>query len=453
MNRVDIFSDEFQPHLNNSVMPYNEPVIHVVDQIPGAGKTTAAINYINSLPEDSKIMFVTPFNNKETDKNGNFKNANEVDRIIHACPNKHFQEPEERPNKIESIKRLLNKGANIATTHALFSMFDDDIIELCYSQGYILFMDEVTNVIEPYKKISGEDLKMLKEQGYITVDPTTNLLIWDESRNYKGKFQDEMIMCKNRCLAIYGKNVSLWLFPVRIFEAFQETYILTYMFEAQMQNYYYKFNNLKYDYMYVTGDSIDTYRFTSDYTESKPKYDYSKLIHIVQNPKLNRIGSYDYSLSKSWYENHFDYEKKLPKALMNDLQKNTYNFFNNITPQGKASNNLWTTFKDFKPYLKGNGYTKGFLVHTARATNAYVGCHNVAYLVNKYLNPYVKNFFIGNNIKVDEDGYALSEMLQFIWRSAIRSGEEIYIYVPSIRMRTLLENWIKANPQAEKYKN
>ena len=53
-----------------------------------------------------------------------------------------------------------------------------------------------------------------------------------------------------------------------------------------------------------------------------------------------------------------------------------------------------------------------------------------------------KNFFLQHGIAVDEDGYALSEMLQFIWRSAIRDGKEIWIYVPSIRMRGLLERWI-----------
>ena len=43
---------------------------------------------------------------------------------------------------------------------------------------------------------------------------------------------------------------------------------------------------------------------------------------------------------------------------------------------------------------------------------------------------------------VDEDGYALSEMIQFIWRSAIRNNEPIYCYIPSKRMRDLLQGYI-----------
>ena len=48
---------------------------------------------------------------------------------------------------------------------------------------------------------------------------------------------------------------------------------------------------------------------------------------------------------------------------------------------------------------------------------------------------------------MDQDGYALSEMLQWIWRSAIRDGKEINLYIPSKRMRTLLTDWIDETSQ------
>ena len=48
-----------------------------------------------------------------------------------------------------------------------------------------------------------------------------------------------------------------------------------------------------------------------------------------------------------------------------------------------------------------------------------------------------------NNVNVNEETYALSEMLQWIWRSAIREGNEIWIYIPSRRMRKLLQNWLE----------
>ncbi len=45
-------------------------------------------------------------------------------------------------------------------------------------------------------------------------------------------------------------------------------------------------------------------------------------------------------------------------------------------------------------------------------------------------------------MSIQEDTYALSEMLQFIFRSAIRDGKEIELYIPSFRMRQMLKEWI-----------
>jgi hypothetical protein len=61
------------------------------------------------------------------------------------------------------------------------------------------------------------------------------------------------------------------------------------------------------------------------------------------------------------------------------------------------------------------------------------------------LNPAVKQYFLQNGVAIDEDLYATGEMLQWIWRSAIRNGEKINIYIPSMRMRRLLKNWLNSS--------
>ncbi len=68
---------------------------------------------------------------------------------------------------------------------------------------------------------------------------------------------------------------------------------------------------------------------------------------------------------------------------------------------------------------------------------------NLAYLVNIYPHPSIVKFFRGKDIEVNGDSYALSEMLQWIWRSRIRNGLPVNIYIPSSRMRSLLEKWIE----------
>ena len=406
--------------------------INIVDSIMGAGKTSAAINYINSSSDDKKFMYVTPY-------------IKEVDRIIEKCPTKNFKQPKkfnEKASKLISLKDLLNKGHNIVTTHVLFHLFDDEIIDLCYSQGYILIMDEVTDVIEPYN-INKDDLQILLDN-FVNIKEN-KMLEWRANVDYDGRFENEKRLCEMECLALYGTSIMMWMFPIKIFNAFRESYILTYMFNAQMQKYYYDFYGMEYKYLYVAGSSVETYSFTEEPQEYKHKYNYKELVTIFDDNKLNMIGDADTALSKAWYIRNKD------NNLLKQLKNNTLNFFNNklivlndknIWVKSKSENNIWTTFKDFKDKISGKGYSKGFVPSNMRATNNYQDRTAIAYLVNKYINPYVKNFFVSNNIKVFEDDYAVSEMLQFIWRSAIRQGKHITIYIPSKRMRNLLQEWI-----------
>ena len=68
----------------------------------------------------------------------------------------------------------------------------------------------------------------------------------------------------------------------------------------------------------------------------------------------------------------------------------------------------------------------------------------LAYAVNLFMNENEKKLYNKYNIEVDDDKYALAKMIQWIWRSAIREGKPINIYIPSKRMRDLLIGWINS---------
>ena len=397
--------------------------VYVVDEMMGAGKSSAAINYINSSI-DERFIVITPY-------------LDEVARYKDNCPALHFKEPiKKRGAKINDIKDLIRKGFNIVCTHALFQKFDDDIISMCRSMNYVMIMDEVAEVVQEYD-ITPDDIQiLLKDYCYVN---DNGLLIWkDEFQDYKGKFEDVKNLCNLGGISIVRDKALLWLFPVEVFKAFKKTFILTYLFESQLQCYYYKYYNINYSYLYVSpGNSPEDYVFT-DEKNHHAKYNYSELIHILDNYKLNVIGDGKYDLSASWYE------KYKGSAMMKQLQNNIINFFRHIRGDN-TKDNIWTTFKDYRTVLSGKGYTRGFIPLNMRATNAYRERTSAVYPVNRFLNPMVKGFFQEHSIVVDEDGYALSEMLQWIWRSAIRDGREIWIYIPSRRMRELLQNWINDN--------
>ena len=48
-----------------------------------------------------------------------------------------------------------------------------------------------------------------------------------------------------------------------------------------------------------------------------------------------------------------------------------------------------------------------------------------------------------NNYEITENQYALTKLLQFMFKSALSKGNEIWIYIPSKRMRNLLNSWIE----------
>ena len=406
--------------------------VKILDVIMGGGKTTAMINYINSYVGDEKFIFVTPY-------------LTEVERIIDACPNKEFYQPLPKPSKLYNLKNLLKGNNNIAMCHALLYYLDQEVINMIKDKNYILIMDEVVDVVVPYEKkkaiekkegITRSDINcILKNYGHL--DPKTHLIVWEKD-SYDGGLNKYKQMCKLGCIALYGSNQDpLWLFPADVFTAFKDVYIMTYMFDAQIQKYYYDLKGIKYEYLFVDINSDGDYFISKDPPKSKLK-DYYSLINICEREKLNYNKNKKYDFSKSWYKINQN------NNIIVQLKNNVGNYFRNIC---KASSNecLWTTFKDYKDKIKGKGYAKGYVSCNLRATNEFRDRKYFAYLINRYMNPVVKNFFIQNNIHVDEDKYALSGLLQCMWRTRIRDDKPINVFIPSSRMRELLECWIDEN--------
>jgi hypothetical protein len=238
-------------------------------------------------------------------------------------------------------------------------------------------------------------------------------------------------------------SVLIWQFPVRIFEKFKEVYIMTYLFPGQIQKYYFDLYDIDYSYYKIA--LLEPNHYTLIPHDGSINSNLKPLINIYEG-NLNDIGKTDSALSWSWYMNCIN------KPKLKELKNNLKNYFQHIV-NVKSREILWTCFKgefvkkinDFTimSQVKGNGYTKGFIAHNARATNKFKGRTCVAYCVNKRMRPIIRNtYFAAKGIKVDENLYSLSEMLQFIWRSAIRDGRKIDLYIPSKRMRKLLIDYL-----------
>lgn len=395
--------------------------ITVVDSLMGTGKTTWAIEHINNNPEEN-ILYITPF-------------LDEVDRIIKNTT-REFKEPLNHGNgKLSAINEMLACQMDIASTHALFRTFNNESRENIRDNHYTLILDEVLNVIEPYDDVKPDDMKFLQKGGFITIDDE-GYAIWDnETLDYDIKYNEIKNLANSRSLIYVNQKLLLWRYPPEIFSLFDNIYILTYMFDASILKYYFDLYGIEYDVKSVV--RTDTGYDLADYFVPDLSL-YREKIHIYNGKLNNNLNNKINGLSATWFKSSINKEK------IQMLKNNLYNYLRH-TLDAKADTIMWTTFKNGKSKLQGKGFTKQFVSCNCRSTNEYANTYNLAYCVNIYLHPGVLQFFLQRGIEVDQDLYALSEMLQWIWRSRIRNGEEINIYIPSKRTRGLLEEWLNMN--------
>lgn len=390
----------------------------------GAGKTQSAISLMND-DASGNYIFVTPY-------------LAEVERIKESCSERKFYSPENfGDGKLENLHKLLGRGQNVASTHALFSTYTPYTADLIHNGEYTLILDEVFCVVETID-LKGDDFNILMNSALIEIEDDGERVRWVKE-DYDGtKFHDIMLKAKSHTLILFNGQLLFWSFPVEIFKSFKRVIVLTYMFDAQIQKNYFDIYGIKTVKIGARRNG-DRYEFCA--AEDGVRYisDLKKKIKIVDDEKLNRIGDSDYSLSSAWYRRA---DKAKEKPLLVALKKNVYNFFYNRC-SARAGDVLWTTFKKYRVTLRGKGYSNGFLACNMRATNEYRDRKYLAYCINMYLNPVLTNYFASHGCAIDEDRYALSEMIQWIWRSAIRDGKEVVVYVPSKRMRGLLLNWIE----------
>lgn len=388
--------------------------IKIVDARMGRGKTSAAVEYMNSHP-DKRFVYVTPY-------------LAEVDRICKSCD---FEQPKSNKDaKLIDFYNLVDAGKNISTTHSLLSFVDDWVLDLIRRKHYTIIIDEAINVVE---KLTVSDADYALLSSYISVDDSGRIYWLDDS--YDGTFNKYKNLATAGAMYKYQGEFIAIAKP-ELFEAFDEVIMMTYLFDGQLQKAFLDF--FGFEYMRCGVDTSNGFKLT-DNPDNPPPIDYHDLIHIIEDDDLNDVGKSPRNLCKSWFNRRGRYHPDICR-LRGHMQKITRRMFGNVS----SNRILWTTFKSAKKKLLGdNGrYGSSFLQINARATNEYRDKDVVMYLANRYVDPALKSMFEQRGVTIDDDQFALSEMLQFIWRSAIRDGKPITLYIPSKRMRTLLTNWI-----------
>jgi hypothetical protein len=409
-------------------------MIYVCDAIMGSGKSSAAIQYMNDH-KDEKFIYVTPY-------------LAEAARIKENCSDLHFIEPSNAYEEYGHTKSghtdaLIKSGANITTTHQSFKNYTPEMLLNIREKGYTLIIDESLDVLKECE-FNEADIQTVINAGY--VEEVDNQFVVTEKQYSGRKLRDIMWMLRSKSLVRTndGKGIFYWSTPKELLESFKDVYILTYVFEGQSMYYYLKMNDMNYDNIYVQKTEDGKYRFSEENTHS-PSYvkNLKNLIHILDNQRMNDVDfdrrsqkENECALSMNWFKRPDKKEK------IEQLRRNLSNLYRYVYPDSTIEDRMWGTFSKAKIKLRGKGYTKNFVIFNERATNEYRNRKYLAYLANVYMDVEEKLFYQSLGVEIYEDTYALSTLVQWIWRSAIRDGKEIWIYLPSIRMRRLLTNWI-----------
>lgn len=408
----------------------------------GTGKTSWAIQRMNQNTGKS-FCYITPY-------------LDEVQRIKDNTTIDIYDPKHNGTGKLENLNDLLASGENVVSTHSLFSRITDETRNLIRQGHYTLILDGALNPLDTYD-ISSDDIKLLFENELVTLDEN-NQLIWNEAKNYPdSRYADIQTLAKQKSLIYLNDSVLLWNIPISNFAAFDHIYILTYMFDGQIMKPYFDFHNVNCEYKSIT--IFNGKYILAPYNPSANNGAiYKELIHILQDKKLNAIGDKCTALSKSWYNTCC----KKGLDSLHTLKNNITNYFKNKI-YAKSSTIAWSTYVDYQDILSANGriYTRRLSslkrnaspesIHhlqcfipcsSSALPNIYPERFNLAYTLNIYVNPFIITYLSTRNIVVDQDRYALYMMLQWIWKSRIRNMEPINIYIPSSRMRHLLESWI-----------
>ena len=439
-----------------------ENKITVIDDTMGSGKTSFMIAYMNAHPKKSYI-YCTPL-------------LSEVTRIRRSCPQLDFKEPihENGGRKIDSFNNLLSGGHNIVLTHSTFANATLETVQYIKENNYILIMDEVIELLENVndfeigvelnnKTAKGKNNVLSIVEQYLSVD-NDGVVAWTGKRYGKHWYLNPLVeMADNKSLLLINGCFLVWQFPYHIFELFERVYVLTYLFQGSIMKYYLDYHGIGYtrksieSKTYCEGEECFTrYRLIEYRQDVEKQKQYGKLVKIWDNPKANNYKCK--SLSSTWISRNLSEFKELKPKL--------YNFFRNEA-KAKSEQIMWTCKGEYRKYLKGEGYTfvrrltaeekaiysknendervrtlSCFVPSNTKATNDFKDKSILAYCLNIFPRPEIKCYFQKRKIKFDDDLFALGIMLQWIWRSRIRDDKPIMIYIPSMRMRTMLRDWL-----------
>jgi len=363
-----------------------------------------------------------------------------VNRVIEGAIGLSFYQPSNTGClKSESLELLLLEGKNVVTTHKLYSQ-----IALMARQGlmgdYEIYIDEVPEVCQQVRTKSRVSIdEFYLNSGYIEVSDNGRVVPtykWDTQCKDVSDTLDKSIYeyAKSGCLFLLDKTMFMWALPLELLTSGLSITILTYKSEGSMLR------------AYLRKIGIDTVVKKDREKELQFMAQARELINVKTIPAIEKVNLTFRGQTSS--KAHCRIDTSVSTALKN--------LKNRAMPDVSVEDIMVTCAKE-KWFYSGNnkvkrpktsGFSKdskifrsNWVANTTRGTNDYSHCSHLIYLYDQHMNPYVCRWLNDEDNSLKDD-YALTELIQWVWRSRIRKGEPITLYLPSKRMREMFHRWL-----------
>jgi len=336
-------------------------------------------------------------------------------------------------SKRAHMAHLLPGGKNIAITSCAFNYIDDAMLKEIWYGGYtLLSVGDAIFWSDRIAKYSAANIEeAIRRRQLIPVAQGTYLLSSAHRAEYVlGMLDIPLFTYNDRLLTRLtagGRSEMFWSPPPFAVNAFRSAHIVHAMPAASSLA----------SYLRIFGIQSKTEEGGRQHNR-----DLASLLRVVPDGKFNERGEDAGAYTTRWYLK----EKSAAEDVFKDMR--------NVLLQAEAGSERSShvayampneILKDLKesigrPVFRG----RGFPAISAADCGAYSTARVLCYCANTHFPVASAAYFHSNGVSFDGDAWSTYHMLRWISRSAVRNHEPVSVYVPSKRMRGLLENWIQA---------
>jgi hypothetical protein len=418
--------------------------VNVVDEIMSSGKSHWMMSQMKKWKQEDKydqFVYLSPLLSEVGGELVDGKYS--AGRIQLALPEMNFTYPIPlKGSKSNHIRSLLHQGRNISATHNLFLGLDRKVIDTLGQYRNVLVIDECLDAYRVFDGITTKSLHSFICDRTFLVDPITNKMTYNHNEHPlpdRWEFLSLAELCDTGCVFYVNGDAVIWEFPYEVLSAFDEVWVLTYLFEGSFMSAWCKIN----------GVEVVKQKPLLNRSTAEVKQYIRECIDVVETRSMMKIENYSYS--QSWWQDDAVEEvvDKVRKCLESCIK----------SAKAKANDILIACPKlnwehpiqkseskrevKKRPLVKGQGFSKAtWLYSDAKATNDYADKSCLIYLLGKNPNSFIYNFCSSKDVQLSRDLFALASFLQWVFRGSVRKKEKMHLIVPCKRMRDLYKLWL-----------